>query len=313
MKQAIINQVYDDIRALSAKKKKGINVGRLKFVSNVNSIGLSQYNRTHKIIGNYIKLQGLKEKIKVYGLNQISKEADIANGKLIKKGKDFYFKITTFMQKEKRKPLDNSIGIDFGIKDNLTLSNGQTYNVKIRISQKTKSLQKQFKNKAKYSKNWNKLKIKVQESYQKTTNKRLDARHKIVSKIINNYDIICVQDENIKGWQSSLFGRQVQQSCLGGIMSDLKRSRTLNMVDRFYPTTKECPMCGKLNDMPLSKRTYSCTCGYSSNRDVHSARNVLRIGLLPTERRIKPVEIRLNTLVTFKQSHDLGSRKPLTL
>lgn len=79
MRQSIIERVQDDIRGLSEKKKKGYRVGKLKYKSEMQSIPLKQYGNTFKILNNkYVHVQGLKQKLKVIGLNQIPKGADIA-------------------------------------------------------------------------------------------------------------------------------------------------------------------------------------------------------------------------------------------
>ena len=95
------------------------------------------------------------------------------------------------------------------------------------------------------------------------------------------YKIICIQDENIKGWHEKWFGKQVQHSILGGIMSDLKRkSHTLSLVDRYFPTTQLCPACNKRNEeLTLNDRTFTCQCGYHEDRDIHAAKNIHYQGL----------------------------------
>ena len=46
-------------------------------------------------------------------------------------------------------------------------------------------------------------------------------------------DLVEECDENIKGWHSGLFGKQVQQSILGGIISELKKLPQTSIVDRL--------------------------------------------------------------------------------
>jgi putative transposase len=57
--------------------------------------------------------------------------------------------------------------------------------------------------------------------------------------------------------------------------------RELRFVDRWYPSSKLCSTCGALQaSMPLSIRTWVCTCGAVHDRDVNAARNVLAAGLV---------------------------------
>lgn len=128
MIQAIIDRTKQSVVNLSKSKKKGNDIGRLKFKSQVNSIPLKQFNNTFKIISkNYIKLQRFKKHFKVKGLDQLPKICDIANATLIKRNKEFYIKITCFLPKEENIRTGKSIGLDFGIKDSVIDSNGNKY------------------------------------------------------------------------------------------------------------------------------------------------------------------------------------------
>ena len=113
-----------------------------------------------------------------------------------------------------------------------------------------------------------------------------------------------IQDEAIKQWHSGLFGKQIQNTGIGGIISRLRNNlETLMLVDRYSATTKLCSNCGsRKEDITLSDRIYKCdNCGLIIDRDLNSAINILKIGLskvetttiknLPTDcGEVKPVE-----------------------
>ena len=90
----------------------------------------------------------------------------------------------------------------------------------------------------------------------------------------------------------------VQHSCMGMIKTKLKQLSQTILLDKYIPTTKWCPRCHKLNELSLNDRTYKCECGYSNDRDIHAAQNMLNIknlvlnsNLVPTEHReVKPAE-----------------------
>src|ERR1019366_7296752 len=69
MKQSIRTRLWGSLASLSALKKKGRKVGRLKFKGEVNSIPLVQYNKTFFIRGNRVRIQGLKKWLLVNGLD----------------------------------------------------------------------------------------------------------------------------------------------------------------------------------------------------------------------------------------------------
>ena len=293
MKQSIIEKCKQNIINLSKAKKKGISVGRLKFKSEYNSIPLKQFGVTYKIIGcKHIKIQGIKGKIRVNGLEQIQESFDIACGNLIKRNNEFYLYITTFSNKENKQIPSNGIGIDFGIATDFTFSNGIKLNTNFDTS-KLKRDQQRLSKKKKGSKNHYKQRNKLRKQYERLDNQKRDVKNKLVSYLKSNFNHIAIQDENIKGWHSSLFGKQVQDSILGITLSELKKHDKTFIVDRFVPTTKACYICGQIQNILLSERLFVCDCGLVEDRDVKSAKAILLSSKLfiPTEYRdLKPVE-----------------------
>jgi hypothetical protein len=104
-----------------------------------------------------------------------------------------------------------------------------------------------------------------------------------------------MQDENLKGWHRD-YGRQVQYSCMGLIKMKLRSSNKTKMIDRWYPSTKICYVCGTENILSLDERTYRCCgCGLVEDRDIKAAKTIMHVGLcqmsyIPMVNRFKPVE-----------------------
>jgi putative transposase len=262
----------------------------------VNSIPLVQYRTTYRIVDkNYVKIQGIGRKyLKVIGLSQIPKNADLANAILITKNGEYYLKITTFLPKEERIKTGKEIGLDFGIKDNITDSDGNRYDLKFLEPKPLKKASKELNRKKKGSNNKNRQKLVLNKQYERLLNKKKDARNKFVSKLVKENDVIVIQDESIAEWKSSRmrgFGGKVQHSIMGGIISSLKNKPETLVIDKFFPSTQFCPNCGSLNKHSLDRRVYNCSCGYSEDRDVHAARNILNEGLKQLGR--EPIKIML--------------------
>lgn len=284
MKQSIHSRIESSIKMLSTKKKKGRakEIGRLKFKSQINSIPLKQFGMTYKLKDNYVFLQGFKKGFKVIGLNQISKESDITNANLIRKNKDYYLKITTFIDKKEKIKVNNSIGLDFGIKDNIVDNFGNKYNFNFPETKQIKKYSKKLNKSKKDSKNRSKIKLKLNKKYEKNSNRKKDIKNKFVSILINNFDYVCIQNEQIRNWSKSKrkgWGRRIHHSIMGGIISGLKQHPETLIIDRFFPSTKMCPECGKLNKPSLEDRLFVCECGYQKDRDTHSASNIRIEGL----------------------------------
>ena len=285
IKQSIISEVKDSIRGLAVLKEKGHKIGALKFKSVCNCVNLKQFHVTYDIDKDRsrIRVQGIRKPFKVRGLEQIPDDAEIANAKFIRKASGLYFHITCYVPKEEKYIPYRSVGIDFGISDNLVFSDGrEPVNICVPESKGTKLASRRM-NKAlshngnQKSNNHYKRKNKVRKAYEKDKNRRKDLANKAVHEILNNYDFIAIQDEMIHNWHKGIFGKQVQHSAIGVIKEELKNSSGVYVVSRDFPSTQICPECGKLTKHPLKMRSYTCQyCGYHHpSRDEKAAGSIL--------------------------------------
>jgi putative transposase len=148
MRQSIIRRTQQNIRGLAGLKAKGHRVGRLKFKSYVNSIPLKQYGNTYRIINSkYVQIQKIKQKLRVNGLEQLPTNCECANATLLHQHGEYYLAITTYAPREHTPAVVvpvNSIGIDFGVKNQLTLSNGVRIRYKIPVTRRIKQLCKKL-------------------------------------------------------------------------------------------------------------------------------------------------------------------------
>ena len=309
MKQAIHQRLIQNIINLSKSKDKGIKVGKLDFISKMNSVPLKQYQITYKIDfkKNRIKIQGLKQHLKVYGLEQIPLNIEITNATLLQKPSGFYLNITTFQHIPKISPPEQSIGIDFGCQTQLTLSNGIKIEYQVPISKQLKRLDRKIMKKDR-PKSHNKYKdqLKRQREYESICNKKKDIQRKVVSVLTKNYKYIVFQDESLNAWKASNHGKKIQHSGIGGILYSLKhKAYTPIEVNKFYPSTQLCPECNHKQKMPQEVRTYVCeNCGYTKDRDWKSAICIENEGfrnlVLAERKEVKPVETESSTYEVFK-------------
>ena len=281
--RATVAQKKTDIVNLAKAKAKGIKVGALKFKSEVNCLPIIT-GFTQIIDGCRITIPGFK-KIRVNGLNQLHQfeKFEMADTKLVRKASGYYVKISIMLPKSTRKSTNKQVGLDFGIKDSVTTSNGDKYNCKVQESEYLKYLSRML-NRHKMEKDskrrW-RCKCQLAREYEKLANRRKDIANKIYHRLVTDYDVIYFQDEQIKNWHKGLFGKSVQSSCLGSLkqrLVALEASGRSFKISKWEPTTKLCPMCGCINHPTLADRIYKCNCGYTMDRDIHSARVVLMIG-----------------------------------
>jgi len=281
LKQGIIKQIINQIKGLSKLKKKGYQVGKLKYKSEFNCIELKQYGNTHSIRGKKFKIQGIKKPIRVNGLKQLDKynNIDYANAKLIYDGIDYYISLTCYIDKDNIDKIykNDIVGIDMGVSTSLTLSNGTKYDISIGESEKLKRLQVKLSRQIKGSNNRYKTIKKIRKEYIHINNKKNDISNKIVHSILSNNKTIVIQDEQISKWrQDGLSGTKIQHSILGRIKSKLSMNDRVVILDKWFPTTKYCSNCGNKVELELKDRIFECpNCKTKEDRDIHAANNMI--------------------------------------
>ena len=284
--RATVAQKRTDIVNLAKAKKKGIKVGALKFKSEVNCLPIIT-GYTQILDGCRITIPGFR-RLRVHGINQLQQfeKFEIADAKLVRKASGYYVKISVMLPKERRNPTHKNVGLDFGIKDSITTSYGDKYKCDVRETDYLKFLSRKLNKRdirkgEKKSRRYCRCMRQLKREYEKLVAKKKDMANKIYHKLTTDYDVIYFQDEQIKGWQKGLFGKSVQSSCLGALkqrLVTLEASGRSFKISKWEPTTKLCPVCGTINHPTLADRIYKCSCGYTMDRDTHSARVVLMIG-----------------------------------
>ena len=138
------------------------------------------------------------------------------------------------------------------------------------------------------SHNYLKQQRKVNRIYTHIANQRKDNLHKISAEIANQYDIVCVEDLNMRNMSNRGFGNGKATLDNGyGMFLDMleyklgNRGKYLVKVDKWYPSSQICHCCGKRHPemKDLRIRTMRCECGYAMDRDRNAAMNIRKEGL----------------------------------
>lgn len=136
------------------------------------------------------------------------------------------------------------------------------------------------------SNNYLKQLKRVNRIHRHIANQRLDGLHKKSIEIANQYDIVCIEDLNMKAIGNKGFGNGKATFDNGyGMfinMLDYKlsgRGKYLVKVDRWFPSSQICHCCGSIKKLSLKDRVYRCECGYTGDRDHNAAINILNEGL----------------------------------
>ena len=138
------------------------------------------------------------------------------------------------------------------------------------------------------SKNRNKQRLKVAKLHERVSNQRRDFLHKQSRQIANAYDLVCIEDLDMKGMSQALnFGKSVADNGWGMFTSFLRykladMGKQLVKVDKFFASSQTCSVCGKRYEgtKDLSVREWDCpACGAHHDRDMNAAINIRNEGL----------------------------------
>ena len=184
--------------------------------------------------------------------------------------------------------LKKSVGIDFGLKNFITLSNGGKINSPECLKKslrKLKRLNKSHSRKKTNSKNKEKARIKLAKCHEKIANQRKYFNDCLSKKLLDNYDFIFIEDLNIQSMKK-LWGRKVSDIAWYQFTTmlnykALERNKYVLKIDRFFPSSKLCHNCGYKNEaLSLNDRKWICPVCYSElDRDINAAKNILKKGL----------------------------------
>lgn len=208
---------------------------------------------------------------------------------------DRYFISVLYETMDKPKINNNkSVGIDVGIKDFATLSDGKVFEnqkhlksnlKKLRVLQRTVSRRyQQGKKREEQSNNWNKAVRQVAKLQEKIAFQRYDYLHKVSTWIANNYSTVCVETLNVKGMMKNHHLAQAISDCGWGMFINMLEYKCDNLVkiDKWFASSQTCSECGYVNTATknLAIREWTCpNCGTKHNRDLNAARNIEREGL----------------------------------
>ena len=189
-------------------------------------------------------------------------------------------------------PRGGVVGVDLGVKNLATLSDGTVIPNPRALGARLKALRKSqqaLSRKVMGSVRREKAKERVARLHARVADVRADAIYKATAMIASKYSVVCVEDLNVAGMvKNRHLARSVSDAALGEFRRQLeyKTARSgavLRVVDRWYPSSKTCSNCGVVKaKLSLSERVFHCdTCGLSIDRDLNAAINIRVAGSAP--------------------------------
>jgi putative transposase len=258
---------------------------RFKSRKNKNSFTIPQnvrYDGTKLIVPKFLNGIEMIMERKIKGIIKHCSISKTPTGK-------YFVSILTEMEYTPLNKTGLSVGIDLGIKDFLVLSNGTKIKNHRFLKHYEKILklnQQSLSRKTSKSVRYEKQRIKVARIHEKITNSRMDLIHKTTNSLIKQFDIIYLEDLNIKGMMKNhKLSKAISDVCWSKFIDTLEYKANWNdksvvHIDRFFPSSKTCSKCGWINNnLTLKDREWICPkCGEKHDRDFNAATNILNEG-----------------------------------
>lgn len=184
-------------------------------------------------------------------------------------------------------PTGGPVGVDIGVSNIAALSDGTVFpNDRIfrKLSKKLARLQRKLAKSLYGSREYMGIQTSINHVYKKIRDHRKNKVETISAYIVNNHDVIGMEKLSVNTLRSISVSRQMtngyNDASLGNLVKRIMdkasgAGRIVIMVDPKN-TSQMCSQCGSMVKKDLKVRVHSCSfCGYTADRDVNAARNIL--------------------------------------
>jgi len=290
--QTLADRLHKALKAMLDRKELGLRGGfpRFKGYLNWHSFQLRQWGKSKDawIDGRHLRVPGkLGTAIKLKQHRPLGGTPKTAY--IVRRVDKWFVVIACEVEPQDVPPREpNPVGIDVGLKEFLTDSDGNTVANPKHFRQSERKLrtqQRRASRRKKGSRRRRKATIQIAKTYIKVNRQRRDFHFKTAKQYVDRHDTIVVEDLNVSGMvRNHHLAKSITDAAWSQFLSILtdKAESAGGQVIEVPPhyTSQKCSKCGELVPKSLSVRTHVCShCGYVADRDHNAARNILQAGL----------------------------------
>ena len=202
-------------------------------------------------------------------------------------GGDGHWYVAFVCEVEQPAPLAKTgkeVGIDVGVRNIIAPSDGPPLvNPKFLAAaeEQLKTAQRCVSRRKRGSRRRRKAVVLLAKAHDRVRRRRLDFHHKLAFNLVKIYDVIAVEDLNIKGLAAGMLAKQVHDAAWGQFFLILghKAESAGRSKIKVNPrgTSQECNVCGATVTKSLSVRVHRCpSCGDVEDRDTNSGKVILK-------------------------------------
>jgi len=150
---------------------------------------------------------------------------------------------------------------------------------------------------------WHRTQARIGKTHARAADVRRDVLHKATTALAQQHRVVVVETLNVAAMRTAggACKRGLNRALADAALAEVRRmlayktrwygSRLVH-VDRFYPSSKTCSVCGgRKSSLTLADRTYACAhCGVLIDRDLNAAINLARLGEPHTVGRLSPAD-----------------------
>ncbi len=289
-----LDTAYDNFFRKVKLKKAGKHKGKSgfpKFKSRNKAIGSFRFTTgSMKVFSDAIQLPRLG-KLRLKERDYLPVNAHILSATVSEQAGRWF--VSVQVEEERQEPVNTAttaIGVDLGIttlatcSDKVEFANPRPLKHKLK---KLKRLQRAHSRKQKGSKNREKSRKKLAVLHARIANSRKDAIHKFTTHVCKSHAHIGIEDLHVAGM---LKNHHLAQAIADSGFGEIRRQLTykarwygtqLVVIDRFYPSSKTCSVCGYVLDkLDLKVRVWTCpNCGTLHYRDDNASKSILAVSL----------------------------------
>lgn len=212
-------------------------------------------------------------------------EGKVKTCTIIGKNGKYYACFSCEVEPETLPKTGKCVGIDMGVSDFCITSDGEFFeapNTYLKAEKALKRAQRKVSRRKKGSKRCKKAVRELAKVHEKVATQRKDIAHKVANVLVREYDIIAREKLVIKNMiRNGHLSKSISDTGWGIFFSILsyKAESAGKAVMEVDPknTSQKCYFCDKVVPKKLSERWHNCPyCGYSEQRDVNAARNILK-------------------------------------